>query len=447
MPSCTSTNSTSTVRNYQDLHKTTPRMSNDDSDNETLFKEVRRFIRDYSSGVTSTYEVTRPEPPSGRVPKSLGDFDLFLTPSNVEIALGELSDSISECSAKHSRTSISSPDSAKPEVPVAQLVKQNVAKAVRWDLLPAAINSPIKARRSSANLASTNVNFRLESSEIHPKYILTVSEQISKIITKLVQIFGSGLNAQLIEASYMLGNVTGKTGSGGIHVFVDISNIEIGFYDRLKANRNIEKNTMKKAAPFSFPLFTLILERGRTTSKRILAGSISHQFSASQHLPAHIIHAEKCGYEVNILERVYKPQDVRRMKRAHRARYSTTSGNSSASESASSQPYVTKEQAVDEILHLKMCQSMVDQINRNEKPTTMVIASGDSAPAEFSDGFLRNIERALSAGWNVEVIAWTDGLGRDYRTKKFLDKWADKFMIIELDDFAEELLASYARDI
>jgi hypothetical protein len=201
---------------------------------------------------------------------------------------------------------------------------------------------------------------------------------------------------------------------------------------------------MKKAPPFSFPLFTLILERGRIVSKRILAGSISHQFSASQHVPAHITQAEKCGYEINILERVYKPQDVRKMKRAHRARYSTTSGNSSASESASSQPYVTKEQAVDEILHLKMCQSMVDQINRNERPTTMVIASGDSAPAEFSDGFFRNVERALSAGWSVEVVAWADGLGKDYRAKHFLQRWAGKFMIIELDDFAEHLLASYA---
>jgi hypothetical protein len=201
---------------------------------------------------------------------------------------------------------------------------------------------------------------------------------------------------------------------------------------------------MRKAPPFSFSLFTLILERGRQVSKRVLAGSISHQFSASQNLPAHITQAEKCGYEINILERVYKPQDVRKMKRAHRARYSTTSGNSSASESASSRPYVTKEQAVDEILHLKMCQSMIDHANHNESPTTMVIASGDSAPAEFSDGFYRNVQRALEAGWNVEVVAWADGLGRDYRAKKFLEKWVDRFIIIELDDFAEDLLASYA---
>lgn len=447
------------ITDYENLHETTTKMYDSDSDNEPLFADVRRFLRQFSTETPVANEAFELHLPPGRVPKSLGDFDTFLKPLNVEITLRESSGSASESSLNHSQTSISSPEIVIQQVADEQPPKQIVSKAVRWDLLPSQVDSPKNTRRSPASQTSANVLLRLDSSEIQPKYILSVYEQTNKIIGKLLRKFGSDLQAQLVEASYMLGDLTGKTGSNGIHVsdgtvlrvitnnfkvFIDISNIEIGFYDRLKANRDIEKTAMKKAPPFSFPLFTLILERGRRASKRILAGSISHQFSASQHLPAHITQAEKCGYEINILERVYKPQDVRKMKRAHRARYSTTSGNSSASESASSQPYVTKEQAVDEILHLKMCQSILDQINRNERPTTMVIASGDSAPAEFSDGFFRNVERALSAGWNIEVVAWADGLGRDYRAKHFLQKWARKFMIIELDDFAEDLLASYA---
>lgn len=97
------------------------------------------------------------------------------------------------------------------------------------------------------------------------------------------------------------------------------------------------------------------------------------------------------------------------------------------------------EQGVDEILQMKMLESFFDA----PEPTTVVLASGDAAEAEFSGGFLKNVERALSKGWNVEVVAWNHGLSRDYRNRDFVKKWGEKFKIIELDDFAEELLAVY----
>jgi hypothetical protein len=76
-------------------------------------------------------------------------------------------------------------------------------------------------------------------------------------------------------------------------------------------------------------------------------------------------------------------------------------------------------------------------------PSTIVLASGDAAEAEFSGGFLRCVERALSKGWNVEVIAWKEGLSREYRSHSFAGKWGRRFKVIELDDFCEEMLALY----
>lgn len=74
----------------------------------------------------------------------------------------------------------------------------------------------------------------------------------------------------------------------------------------------------------------------------------------------------------------------------------------------------------------------------------MVLASGDAAEAEYSGGFLKTVERALKIGWNVEVVAWKNGLSYEYRSTSFLKKWEGRFMVIELDDFSEEMLAMYA---
>lgn len=73
-----------------------------------------------------------------------------------------------------------------------------------------------------------------------------------------------------------------------------------------------------------------------------------------------------------------------------------------------------------------------------------MLASGDAAEAEYSGGFLKNVERALSKGWKVELVSWSQGLGQEYRSKPFLKKWKDSFDIIELDEFSEELLAVYS---
>lgn len=221
-----------------------------------------------------------------------------------------------------------------------------------------------------------------------------------------------------------------KVVEGGIHVFVDCSNIVLGFIERLRINRNIPRAMHVAQPPFNFADFTLILERCRPTSKRVLVGS----YTNGQKYPYHH-EARYCGYEVNLLERVSKI----RVPSAQRRVYSA-SGYASASDVLACSPRVSVEQGVDEILQLKMLESIVD----TEKPTTIVLATGDAAVAEFSGGFLDNVRRALVKGWKVEIVAWRLGMSSAFT--KEAEKWNGKLQIIYLDDMAEDLLAWYQPD-
>jgi hypothetical protein len=153
-----------------------------------------------------------------------------------------------------------------------------------------------------------------------------------------------------------------------------------------------------------------------------------------------MLEAEKCGYELNILERVLKHKDLKPPKKKSRGSgngYATTSGHSSGSDGTSLTAKAVVEQGVDEILQMKLLESLVD----SHKPSTIVLASGDAAEAEYSGGFLKNVERALVKGWKVELVAWSAGLSHEYLSMDFLRKWRGRFELVLLDDFSEELLA------
>ncbi|EOO01562.1 hypothetical protein UCRPA7_2951 [Phaeoacremonium minimum UCRPA7] len=220
-----------------------------------------------------------------------------------------------------------------------------------------------------------------------------------------------------------------------IHVFVDLSNIVIGFYDCVKAQRGFPSSQKVKAPPFLFEALALLLERGRDVAKRVLAGSVVNTWGS---WPGYMLEAQQCGYEMNILQRVAKTPK----RKGPRGKYDTTSGADSSDDTrgATKRPYPLKhgEQGVDEILHLKIAQSILDY-----NPSTMVLATGDAAEAEYSDGFKKNVERALERGWNVELIAWRKGISYSWREQSFKQKWGTKFRIIELDPVAEELLGFY----
>ncbi|TKA79205.1 hypothetical protein B0A49_03190 [Cryomyces minteri] len=246
----------------------------------------------------------------------------------------------------------------------------------------------------------------------------------------------------------------------GIHVFVDASNIFIGFHDQLKRARNIPLKARVPLANLSFHSLALLMERRRPVAKRVLAGS-------KPHIPEFDLAAE-IGYELCIMDRVYKAKVLTERQKffqamdAHKRSSYAKSGfpppsrnracfrnkvaadgsGSSGSETMgqATAPVYTEEkwveQGVDEILHLKILESIVD----TEMPSTVVLATGDAAEAEYSQGFMRMVERALTKGWKVELVSWSKNISGAYKRQDFLRQWGDRFRIIELDDYAEELL-------
>lgn len=244
-----------------------------------------------------------------------------------------------------------------------------------------------------------------------------------------------------MDASYVVDSLLRASSSlpalEPIHVFVDLSNIIIGFYNCLKAKRGVAANKRVQAPPFFYEAFATILERSRPCAKRIVAGSKRPRSAYD----GYMIEAEQCGYEMNILQRV----TGRKITAAERAR-ATNLFDATAEDSDDYGPWCPpmrhREQGVDEILHMKMLQSIVDA----PRPGTMVLATGDAAEAEFSDGFLSNVERALKQGWNVELIGWYNNISSAWRNKAFEQRWASgQFRVIELDDVVEELIGWYLR--
>lgn len=97
---------------------------------------------------------------------------------------------------------------------------------------------------------------------------------------------------------------------------MDLSNIVIGFIERIKINRiqagRLGPRAYVKQPPFSFHSLSLVLERGRTVGRRVMVGSTSNILydPKGQPVPEHVREAERLGYEGNILERVAKPQKI-----------------------------------------------------------------------------------------------------------------------------------------
>ena len=85
---------------------------------------------------------------------------------------------------------------------------------------------------------------------IQPIYYLTAEEKKKQLLRKL--------KAKFYVASDSLGNKD----QDGIHVFVDCSNIIIGFYTALKIRRGYNIRAYMKQAPISWYSLALLLERG-----------------------------------------------------------------------------------------------------------------------------------------------------------------------------------------
>ncbi|KAH0559723.1 hypothetical protein GP486_003759 [Trichoglossum hirsutum] len=264
---------------------------------------------------------------------------------------------------------------------------------------------------------------RISFPQVIQAFELSPAEKKARLISKLFQKFKAEQGFLIPLAAPRI-----DISSSGVHVFVDFSNILIGLCDCVKKSRGLNVSSYIRRPPFSFHSLSLILERGRPTAKKVLVGS--------KPLLPEIREAEKCGYETSILDKVLKvptPRKTRQRKNGY-----GTSGQSSGSESNARLPERKVEQAVDEVLHLKIMESLLDW----KEPATIVLATGDAAEAEYSGGFMKMVERALERDWQIELVSFRDSISNAYRNKTFRDRWKERFRIIELDDFHEELLIS-----
>ncbi|KAK4556014.1 hypothetical protein LTR86_006710 [Recurvomyces mirabilis] len=297
---------------------------------------------------------------------------------------------------------------------------------------------------------------------IEPKIVRSGEDRHWALLMKLIADFWED-RKHLIAPMNL---TTHNNNPSGIHVFVDASNIFIGFNDALKRSRGIPQFAHLPPAHLSFDGLALLMERRRPVAKRVLAGS-------TPLLPA-FEKAQAVGYECSILDKVYKARELTERQiyfkdhdrfgrplphatakalagnefsavgrsppkpSTHHGSGSGSGGSGSETGSAAPQyaPAKMIEQGVDEILHLKMMESVVD----SEVPSTMVLATGDAAQAEYSPGFMVMLERALKKGWKVEVVSWSRNISGMYRKREFTETWGDKFRVVYLDDYAEELL-------
>ena len=223
----------------------------------------------------------------------------------------------------------------------------------------------------------------------------------------------------------------------------------------------------------SHAALTLILERGRAVTRRVLV--------ASSPLYQPVEPATQLGYEVQVYARVPDagdgpdkiPTQRHRHSRgrsgggsgsgwnAHRSSTglvlatdssepSTSSGSASSSKPPRSAAQVSsgsgggrlryREQGVDELLQLKFLQSVAD-VDVLPAGSTIVLATGDGNVGQFNEeGFRGCVRTALKKGWRVELYAWEGGLSRTWVREFAEGSWASRFRIIPIDGFGADLL-------
>jgi hypothetical protein len=250
------------------------------------------------------------------------------------------------------------------------------------------------------------------------------------------------------------------------------SNILVGFLEYLKRNPQLLPPSIgspKRLKPkILHTALVLLLERGRPCARRILV--------ASSPLHQTLDGVVGMGYEVSVLQRVeIKEGDNGASPRPRNGRApepgsSEDDGRNGAPlpgppSHANSNPGPTarrglhhrhtssdlsapapsraryREEAVDELLQLKLLQTILDT-----PPATIVLATGDGASSQFNpDGFIGCVKRAVDRGWKVELVAWDDGVNRVWRdlerdVKAQGGRGRGSFGIVGLEEWVGELV-------
>lgn len=212
-------------------------------------------------------------------------------------------------------------------------------------------------------------------------------------------------------------------------------------YDRLTAT---------KRRSLSIPILSLLFRRGR----RIAPNGM--HLVASSPLQQDLDQAVRLGWQCNVLKRVpyTLEEEASKKKRRESGRSGTAAATNTTTDTASSDsdrprfpPTRVKkmrEQAVDELLHLKILQTLL----LAPRPGTMVLATGDAAASQYNEhGFVGCVREALKRGWKVELWAFRNGMSRSWVETAKREKWTKEggFVLWALDNWLDELTELQAR--
>ncbi|RGP71848.1 cell wall glucanase [Fusarium longipes] len=242
-------------------------------------------------------------------------------------------------------------------------------------------------------------------SEIHSN-VLSTSAKHESLMGKLV-------HERIVDS--MVCRDFPSIADNGIHVFVDMSNIIIGFQKALRARFGIPESSRFVPLPqMNLPFFHELLTRDRYAEWL----NVGCSMRPDRGEPPFIQELKDLGYRVDLRSR--RPEQ--------------SSSNDHTTFEAGGFRYV--EDMVDETLQIRIGESVMQYF---EMPGTLVIATGDARPAKYSDGFLAYAQRALRMGWSVEVVSWKASLSSAWNALLKDNSIGSRFRIVELDQFVDEL--------
>lgn len=186
------------------------------------------------------------------------------------------------------------------------------------------------------------------------------------------------------------------------YIFIDISNITIGFYNYIIHNYKKYKICNPK---IDYNNLFKIIEKEKNIKKKIIIGSKNTKKYKKEKTYKKIF--EELGYESYFLERVNN-----------------------------------KEKGVDDLLHNKIMEILLYEV-----PGTLIIASGDGKSSDYGDNsFYKLCVQALKLRWNVMLVSWKYQLNKNYiigseicNLLKDVDI-KKKFKILYLDNYVEKLI-------
>ncbi|KAL6923840.1 hypothetical protein ACHAPO_011354 [Fusarium lateritium] len=242
-------------------------------------------------------------------------------------------------------------------------------------------------------------------SEIHSN-VLSASAKHESLMGKLV-------HERIVDS--MICKDFSTIADNGIHVFIDMSNIVIGFQKALRARFGIPESSRFVPLPqMNLSFFHELLTRDRYAEWL----NVGCSMRPDRGEPPFIQELKDLGYRVDL--------------RSRRAEQSGS--NDHTTFETGGFRYV--EDMVDETLQIRIGESVMQYF---EMPGTLVIATGDARPAKYSDGFLAYTQRALKMGWSVEVVSWKASLSSAWNALLKDNTIGSRFRIIELDQFVDEL--------